>query len=139
MKDINFLKENGIDVDSGVEILGDVDMYNDTLKDFIEVSEDRLPELEKYKNSSDMENYAICVHAMKGDSKYLGFTKLAELSLEHQLRSQEGDIEFVNNNYNELINEANRIVSVVKKYLENLFYEIFRKMFSNDTNYGVTL
>ena len=66
-----------------------------------------------------MENYAICVHAMKGDSKYLGFTKLAELSLEHQLRSQEGDIEFVNNNYNELINEANRIVSVVKKYLEN--------------------
>lgn len=119
MKDINFLKENGIDVDNGVEILGDVDMYNDTLKDFIEVSEDRLPELEKYKNSSDMENYAICVHAMKGDSKYLGFTKLAELSLEHQLRSQEGDIEFVNNNYNELINEANRIVSVVKKYLEN--------------------
>ena len=119
MKDINFLKENGIDVDSGVEILGDVDMYNDTLKDFIEVSEDRLPELEKYKNSSDMENYAICVHAMKGDSKYLGFTKLAELSLEHQLRSQKGDIEFVNNNYNELINEANRIVSVVKKYLEN--------------------
>lgn len=119
MKDVNYLKINGIDVDSGIEILGDMEMYEDTLKDFIEVSKERLPELEKYKNDGDMENYAISVHAMKGDSKYLGFTKLAELSLEHQLKSQENDIEFVNNNYDELIEEANRVISIVEKYLDN--------------------
>ena len=76
MKDIKYLKENNIDVDSGIEILGDIDMYNDTLKDFLEISEERLPKLEEYKNNEDMENYAIEVHAMKGDSKYLGFTKV---------------------------------------------------------------
>ena len=119
MKDIKYLKENNIDVDSGMEILGDIDMYNDTLKDFLEVSEERLPKLEEYKNNEDMENYAIEVHAMKGDSKYLGFTKLAELSLNHQLKSQEGDISYINSNYDELISEANRVINVVKKYLNN--------------------
>ena len=115
--DINILKNNGIDVDNGIELLGDIDMYNETLNDFLEEQKTRLPDIEKYKNNNDMENYAILVHAMKSDSKYLGFTKLAELSLEHQLRSQENDNNYVQAHYNELINEANRITSIVKEYL----------------------
>ena len=77
MKEVNYLKENGIDVDAGIEILGDLDMYNDTLKDFLEVTKERLPKIEEYKNKEDLENYSIEVHAMKGDSKYLGLKKLA--------------------------------------------------------------
>ena len=119
MKDVEFLKNNEVDVDAGVEILGDIDMYNDTLKDFLDLSEERLNNIEKYKNAGDMENYAIEVHAMKGDSKYLGFTKLAELSLEHQLKSQDGDIDYVNDNYDELMKEAKRIVKVCNEYLGN--------------------
>jgi HPt (histidine-containing phosphotransfer) domain-containing protein len=118
MKDIEFLKKNDIDVEEGLEILGDIDMYNDTLKDFLEESKDRLPKIEEYKNNNDMENYAIEVHAMKGDSKYLGFTKLAELSLEHQLKSQENNIDYVKANYNELIEEANRVIKVVSEYFK---------------------
>lgn len=117
MKDVSFLKENGIDVDSGIEILGDIEMYNDTLRDFIEESDERMSKIEEYKNKGDMENYAIEVHAMKGDSKYLGFTKLAEMSLNHQLKSQANDIDYVNVNYDELINEANRVILIVKSYL----------------------
>lgn len=119
MKDINFLKNNDIDVDSGIEILGDIDMYNDTLKDFLELSEERINNIEKYKTAGDLENYAIEVHAMKGDSKYLGFNKLAELSLNHQLKSQEGDINYINDNYDELIEEAKRIIKVCNEYLNN--------------------
>ena len=117
MKNIEYLKSNGIDVDSGIEILGDIEMYNDTLKDFLDLSGDRLENIEKYKNSNDMDNYAIEVHAMKGDSKYLGFTKLAELSLNHQLKSQDGDIDYVKNNYDELINEAKRVIGVCSEYI----------------------
>ncbi len=115
--DINMLKNNGVDIESSIELLGDIEMYNETLEDFLEEQKTRLPKIEEYKNKEDMENYAILVHAMKGDSKYLGFTKLAELSLEHQLKSQDNDINYVNNNYEELINEVNRITEVVKKYL----------------------
>lgn len=119
MKDIEYLKNNDIDVDSAIEILGDIDMYNDTLKDFLDLSEERINNIEKYKNDSDMENYAIEVHALKGDSKYLGFTKLAELALEHQLKSQDGDADFVNNNYDDLMNEAKRIIKVCKEYFND--------------------
>ncbi len=117
--DINILKNNEIDVDSSIEILGDIDMYNETLKDFLDLSTDRLNNIEKYKNNGDLENYAIEVHAMKGDSKYLGFTKLAELSLNHQLKSEAGDINYVNDNYDDLINEAKRIIKVCNDYLNS--------------------
>ena len=114
---IETLKKNGIDVESGIELLGDIEMYNDTLQDFMDEIDERLSKIEEYKNDNDMENYAIEVHAMKGDSKYLGFTKLAELSLNHQLKSQENDSDYVDENYDELINEANRIKAVVSEYL----------------------
>ena len=119
MKDVDFLKKNDIDVDASVEILGDIDMFNDTLKDFLDLSDDRINNIEKYKNDGDMENYAIEVHALKGDSKYLGFTKLAELALNHQLKSQDGDSNYVNDNFNELMEEAKRVIKVCKEYLGN--------------------
>ena len=115
--DVNILKNNGVDVDAGLELLGDIEMYNETMEDFLDEQEERLPKIEEYKNNGDMGNYAILVHAMKGDSKYLGFTKLAELSYEHQLKSQDNDLDYVNEHYDELMNEANRVTSLVKEYL----------------------
>jgi HPt (histidine-containing phosphotransfer) domain-containing protein len=117
MRDVNILKKNGIDVDAGVEILGDMEMYDETLQDFLDESEVRLPSLLEARNSGDMENYAILVHAMKGDSKYLGFTKLAELSYDHQLKSQERDSSYVNAHFDELMKEACRVINAVKEYL----------------------
>ncbi|MEE3343258.1 MAG: Hpt domain-containing protein [Bacilli bacterium] len=119
MKDIEFLKSNDIDVDGAIEILGDIDMYNETLKDFLDLSGERLKNIEKYKNEGNLEEYAVEVHAMKGDSKYLGFTKLAELALEHQLKSQDGDMAYVNDNYDDLINEANRVINICNEYFGN--------------------
>ena len=59
MRDVNILKDNGIDVNCGVELLGDMEMYDETLEDFLTESDDRLPKIEEYKNSGDTENYAI--------------------------------------------------------------------------------
>ena len=113
---IEFLRENDIDVDSGIDILGDIEMYDETLDDFVLEMEERIPNIEKYKEESDMENYAILVHALKGDSKYLGFTKLADLAYNHQIKSQEGNVDYVNEHYDELMNEVNRVMSVINKY-----------------------
>lgn len=117
MKELDFLEQNGIDTKASLELLGDVDTYNDTLADFLTECDTRVPNMDKYKESGDMENYAILVHAMKGDSKYLGFTKLAELSYNHQMESQNNNVEYINNHYDELMLEVNRIIDVVKEYL----------------------
>ena len=116
MNNIEYLKENNIDVDSSIELLGNIETYNDILKDFLSELKERLPKIEEYKNNSDMNNYATLVHAMKGDSKYLGFTKLAKLSEEHQFQSQDGNIDYVNNNYDELKKEVDKVIS---NYLNN--------------------
>ena len=116
--DVNYLKENDIDVDNSLELLGDMDMYNDTLKTFIEENKTRIPRIEKNKLESNMKDYSIDVHALKSDSKYLGFKKLAEISYDHELKSKENNIEYINQHYNELMDEFNRINNIINKYLE---------------------
>ena len=115
--DVQYLEKNDIDVNSSLELLGDMEMYNDTLKDFLIESETRLPKMKEYLSNEDVSNYAILAHAMKSDSKYLGFKKLAELSLNHELKGKEDNIEYIKSHYDELMNEVERIINVVKKYL----------------------
>lgn len=114
--DKEILISNGVDIDKSLELLGDMDTFNETLKDFLNESVNRLKQIAEYKNNGDMPNYAILVHAMKSDSKYLGFTKLAELSFNHEMASKGNDKKYVDDNYEELMNEANRIISLIKKY-----------------------
>lgn len=111
------LTANGVDIQKGLELLGDMEMYNDTLRDFLDESATRLPKIQEYAASGDMPNYAILVHAMKSDSKYLGFDKLAEMSYQHELESKAGNNAFVNANLAALLEEATRIENVVKTYL----------------------
>lgn len=116
---IELLISNGVNVDSGIELLGDIETYNETLATFLNEIDERLANIESYRVINDMPNYAILVHAMKSDAKYLGFTKLAELSYNHEMASKANDINYVNSNYNELITEATRITSLVRKYLKD--------------------
>ena len=119
MKDVNLLKENGIDIESALEFLGDMDMYDETLNDFLEVSEERMPRLAESFNSGDMKNYAIDVHALKSDSKYLGLSILSEMALEHQTKAENNDIDYIKSHYDELINEFNSKMDIIKKYLNS--------------------
>lgn len=117
MKDVNILTSNGVNVESSLELFGDMEMYDETISDFLNGVSKKLDNIKNYKEASDMPNYAILVHSLKSDAKYLGFTKLAELAYNHEMKSKENDISYVYNNYNELMEEANRIVNVVKEYM----------------------
>ncbi len=115
---IEYLKENGIDVEAGLKLLGSVELYNQTLKDFLTETKTRIPKMKKFKENKDCENYQILAHAMKSDSKYLGFKVLADMSLEHELKGKDNNIKFIEENYDKLIEEVKRITNVIKTYLE---------------------
>lgn len=117
MKDVNILKSNGVDVDQSLELFGDMSMYNETLQEFLNGVKEKLNNIARYKEAGDMANYAILVHSLKSDSKYLGFTKLAELSYNHEMKSKENDSDYVFNHYDELMTEANRIVALASEYM----------------------
>ena len=117
MKDINILVNNGVNVDGSLEILGDMEMYDETMSDFLDEVEEKIESIKTYKDEGDMPNYAIQVHSLKSDSKYLGFTTLAELSYNHEMASKGNDVNFVNDNFDSLMTEADRIVNLCKEYI----------------------
>lgn len=116
--DRSYLEENGVDVNSALSYLGDMDMYNETISDFYNDLSMNMKKLKDFKDSVDMPNYAILVHSMKSDSKYLGFTHLSEICLNHEMKSKENDVNYVNENFAELEEEVNKISDLIKNYLK---------------------
>lgn len=114
--DINILIQGGVNVNGALELLGDMETYNETIQDFLSEIDEKLANIKKYKEEQDMDNYAILVHSLKSDSKYLGFTALAELAYQHELASKAKDVRFVIGSYDALMKEANRILELVKSY-----------------------
>ncbi len=113
-----YLLKNGIDYNKGIELLGDLDTYKDMLSDWYKECHQKFEDMKLSKLKHDMPNYAIAVHALKSDSKYFGFDKLAEMSYEHEMKSKANDQEYVDSNFEELEREFIRITITVEKYLK---------------------
>lgn len=117
MKDVNLLTSNGVNVEKALELFGDMDMYDATMSDFLEMIDQKLANLRKYRETGDMPNYAIEVHSLKSDARYLGFVSLADLAYQFELKSKANDLMFVYDNYKTLLDEAHRVINLSKKYL----------------------
>jgi len=111
------LENNGINYQKSIELLGDMETYEDSLKSFCNLFNTTVEKIDSYRMNNDMENYAIVVHSLKSDAKYLGFTDLAELAAEHEQESKNNNQQYINNNYFSLMNELYRIYEVLNEYM----------------------
>lgn len=118
MKSIDFLKENNVDVNQSLELFGDIETYNETIKEFQSGIGDKLNQITKYFQEEDMPNYAIYVHSLKSDCKYFGFLKLAEIAYEHEMKSKANDINFVKENFSSLMEESQKVKKILDEYIE---------------------
>ena len=117
--DRSYLEDNGVDVNNALELLGDMDMYNMTINDFMAEVESKWARINDYKNTNNMPDYAIEVHSLKSDCKYLGFMTLADIAYQHELKSKENDSSFVNEHFDELAKEYNNVLEIAKNYTEH--------------------
>lgn len=117
--DREYLEKNGVDVNHALELLGDMEMYNMTINDFMAEVDDKWNRIITYRDSKDMANYAIDVHSLKSDCKYLGFMSLADISYQHELKSKENDIDFVLEHFSELEEEYHKMYEIAKNYAEH--------------------
>ncbi len=115
---INFLKQNNVDVDKGLENMMDIETYDEILNDFYENVPEDMKKIENYKNAGDMPNYAILVHALKSNARSFGFTDLGEMAYAHELESKAGNTNYVNENYQSLVDKVNETLDIIKKYKE---------------------
>ena len=114
---LSFLEENNIDVTNALNLLGDEETYNEMLKTFYTDFDEKLDKLNKFKESKNMSEYSTLIHSIKSDAKYLGFMDLADLALDHEVHSKENNIDYIEQNFDQLLTELVRIKKVLESYL----------------------
>ena len=113
---VEYLKSMGVDVETAVSNMIDIETYNEMLDDFYNGLDEEVSKIEAFKNSGDMPNYAILVHAMKSNARSFGFMKLGEISYEHEMKSKAGDINYVNEHFNEFLNAVSETKRIIENY-----------------------
>ena len=131
MFDVNYLIENGVDVNRTLDLFGDIDTYNNIIGEFLVSAKEKLEKLEKYKEEKDLANYTIYIHSLRSDAKYFGFTKLDEITSEQEEKSKEGDVFYIYEHFPTLQAEVERMLNVVKRYISN-------EPIEEETNQAVT-
>lgn len=116
----DYLRSHGVDIDHALDLLGDMEMYHMTLHDYLDEIDEKLFNLKQYLEEKDMENYAILVHSMKSDAKYLGFMSFADIAYQHELKSKEKDFTYCKDHFEELEKELHKFLDVAREYNEHV-------------------
>lgn len=114
---INFLKQYNIDVDKGIENTADFETYNEILTDYFNELPNEINKLVTFLNNNDLTNYSITVHALKSNSRCLGFTTFGEICYKHEMESKAGNKNFIMSNFNVLSDEAKKVYAIIQKYM----------------------
>lgn len=116
----DYLRSQGVDIDHALGLLGDMEMYHMTLHDYLEEIDTKLSNLKGYLEDKDMENYAILVHSMKSDAKYLGFMSFADIAYQHELKSKEKDFTYCLEHFDELERELTKFLDIAREYSKHI-------------------
>ncbi len=114
-----YLRNAGINVDEVLNFWGDMEAYSDNLIEFLNGIDKKLDELESYKNNGEISSYTILAHSLKSETRYLGLNKLSDLFYNHELKGKEGNIDYIKNNFIELINAVGTLKNDLKDYLHS--------------------
>lgn len=119
MKNISFLESNGVDVTSSLDLFGDIDTYNDNINELVRSLTDKLQKLENYKNNKDLSNYSLYLHSLISDTRYFGFNKLADFASKQEVKSNLGDVNYIQDNFPLLKDEVKNVLIIIDDYLND--------------------
>lgn len=97
---------------------GNEQVYRETLVLFADLWEERKEQLRQFLEEKNMPEYAILIHAIKGDARTLGAEGLGELAYAQELQAKAGDEESVEQGFARVIKEG------------DMTAEYFKRMFS---------
>lgn len=120
MDKIDYLRQNGVDIDTSLSNLIDIETYNELLDEFYTGLDEQYLNIKGFKDKCDMQNYSILVHAMKSNARTFGFNKLGDISYNHELKSKENDLNYVNEHFNEFESALNEVKTIINNYKKML-------------------
>ena len=111
-----FLIQHGVDVEKGIENTMDFETYNEILLEFCDSFPTEVNKFNQYKVQGDLVNYEIIVHALKSNCRTLGFMTTGEMFYQHELASKQNNKTWIDESYNALITEVNRVYKILMTY-----------------------
>ena len=114
------LKPYGIDAEPGIKYcMGDIDFYKSLLVQFALETEEKIPLMGRYYESSDWHNYEIFVHALKSTSKMIGAAALSESARELEMAAKEKRDDYIAEHHYNLMGEYSRISKGISEILSS--------------------
>lgn len=94
--------EQGISVRNGLgHSKGDMEIYLELVRIFLR-DKNKMELLRQDLSGHNMKDYAIQVHALKGNARTLGADKLADIAYEHEMHSKAGQEDYIAAHWGEL-------------------------------------
>ena len=112
----SYLRQKGVNVDAGLTYTGDFETYDEIFGDFMLEFDNQINSLTSVKDNGDMTNYAIQVHALKGNLRCLGFDSYADIAYNHEMASKQNDLNYVNEHYNEILSFVSTLKTLYDEY-----------------------
>ena len=109
--------ENELDVSVGLEFsMDNKEFYVSILDTYLEETADELAKMDEYVVTGDMPQYATLVHAIKSSSRIIGAGPLGERAYDLELKSKDGDIEYVKANHAALKEHIAKVFDCINAY-----------------------
>ena len=116
--DLDYLKNKGIDVDKGLSLLGDEETYREMMTTFLQEIDQKIEKMKTFISEKNAKEYAVLAHGVKSDAKYFGFTELADIAYQHELKGKDNNIDFITTHWEEFEQEINRMKEIIRPYLD---------------------
>jgi len=116
--DLDYLRSKGIDVDKGLSLLGDEETYREMMTTFLQEIDQKIEKMKNFMSDENTKEYAVLAHGVKSDAKYFGFTELADIAYQHELKGKDNNIDFITTHWDEFEQEINRMKEIIRPYLD---------------------
>lgn len=108
----------GISVANGLSLAkNDEEMYLELVKMFLR-DRGKQEEMRQFIENRNGKDYAIWVHGLKGNARTLGADMLADMAFEHEKQSKAGNMEYVEEHWEELLLLWEKTLEGFQKYID---------------------
>ena len=114
--DLGFLKELGIDKEAGIGYTGNEDKYLSAVGRYCNAYETNRAKVEEYFAAKDYENYMICVHSLKSNSRMIGAAQLAAMFETLEMAARNNEISVIEEKTAETLKLYGSLVEKLRPY-----------------------
>jgi len=109
------LSKEGLDVEKGIVYCNGKEQYISVLQGYCEDSDALGIQAAELFDRKDWKNYVITVHGIKGAMRSIGAMNVSELARKLEFAGKEGDIAYILENHDDLMNEYNKLFMSLRR------------------------